>query len=327
MVRPALRVAGLAGLLVLALAAPTAAQHPSASTGSADRVQHQPVHQWPVHQWPDHLPLPDGFAPEGIAIGRRPVAWLGSRLDGDILRLDLRTGASTVVSQGPGTASLGMKVDDRGRLFVAGGDAGDGRVIDTRSGAVLASYRFTAAASFVNDVVLAGRTAWFTDSSQAQLYGVVLGRHGRLPVRAVTLPLGGEWDQGTGFGPNGIATTPDHRALLVVHTTTGLLYRVDPRTGAAIVVDLGGVSLRNGDGLLRRGRTLYVVRNVDEEVDVVRLDRRGGAGRVVRTLTSDDFAVPTTIAAFGRSLYLPNARFDAPDATEFWVTRISRCRH
>jgi sugar lactone lactonase YvrE len=140
----------------------------------------------------------------------------------------------------------------------------------------------------------------------------------------VTLPLGGDWVQGTGFGANGIADTPDRRALLVVNTGSGLLYRVSPRTGTATVVDLDGASLANGDGLLRRGRTLYVVRNTDNEVDVVRLAPDGRTGRVVDTLTSPDFDVPTTVAAFGRSLYLPDARFTAPDATEFWVTRISR---
>jgi hypothetical protein len=91
-------------------------------------------------------------------------------------------------------------------------------------------------------------------------------------------------------------------------------------------VDLGGTTLANGDGMLRCGRTLYVVRNLDNEVDVVRLDRRGTSGRLVRTLTSPDFDVPTTVAAFGGSLYLPNARFTTPagPTTPYWVTRLRR---
>jgi sugar lactone lactonase YvrE len=276
---------------------------------------------------PDHLPLPDGFMPEGITIGHGPTAWLGSLADGDIYRLDLRTGAGRVVSQGPGTPSVGLKIDRCGRLFVAGGPAGDGRVVDASTGEVLASYRFTAGGSFVNDVVLSRGVAWFTDSFQPQLYAVELGRHGRLPASAVTLRLGGAWVQGTsGFGANGIADTPDRRALLVMHSASGLLYRVDPRNGRATVVDLGGAVLSNGDGLLRHGRTLYVVRNFDNQVDVVRLDERGDRGRVVGRLTSRDFDVPTTAAAFGRSLYLPNARFSTTPGptTEYWVTRVRR---
>lgn len=42
--------------------------------------------------YPDQIALPDGFLPEGIAIGNSPVAYLGSRADGDIYAADLRTG-------------------------------------------------------------------------------------------------------------------------------------------------------------------------------------------------------------------------------------------
>jgi sugar lactone lactonase YvrE len=316
-----LRAAGLAGLLALVLVSPADAQHSSHGDHHGD---HHGNHAGT--SLPDRLDLPDGFQPEGIAIGRGPTAWLGSRADGDLYRLDLRTGTGTVVSQGPGTASLGLKIDRRGRLFVAGGPSGSGRVVDSRTGAIESSYQFTTASSFVNDVLLTRRVAWFTDSNQPQLYGVALGRHGRPAAQAFTLPLGGDWVQGTGLGANGISDTPDGRALLVVHTTSGLLYRVSPRTGAATVVDLHGASVTNGDGLLRSGRTLYVVRNFLNEIDVVHLDRSGRSGRVVRTITSPDFDVPTTVAAFGRSLYLPNARFSTtPDpTTPYWVTRVHR---
>jgi hypothetical protein len=44
------------------------------------------------------------------------------------------------------------------------------------------------------------------------------------------------------------------------------------------------------------------------------------------TLTSGDFDVPTTVAAFGNSLYLPNARFgvENPETADYWITRIDR---
>ena len=42
---------------------------------------------------------------------------------------------------------------------------------------------------------------------------------------------------------------------------------------------------------------------------MVKLNRRATAGRLVETLTSPDFDVPTTVAAYKGSLYLPNARF------------------
>ena len=70
-------------------------------------------------------------------------------------------------------------------------------MVDLRTGRVLRSYDFAASDTFVNDVVLTKRFAWFTDSQQAQLYGLPLGRGGRLPraSQVVTLPLTGDWEQ------------------------------------------------------------------------------------------------------------------------------------
>jgi hypothetical protein len=61
-------------------------------------------------------------------------------------------------------------------------------------------------------------------------------------------------------------------------------------------------------------------------VAVIKLSPDGTSGVLVDTLTSPDFDVPTTVARFGNSLYLPNARFTTPQlpTTEFWVTRIDR---
>ncbi len=279
--------------------------------------------------FPSRIELPDGFQPEGIAIGPGPTAWFGSRADGDIYEVSLRTGEGEVISQGPGTASVGLKSDRRGRLFVAGGNAGTARVIDSGSGALVANYQLTSAPTFVNDVVLTQRAAWFTDSLRPQLYRIDLGPDGA-PGSATTVPLSGEWTQVAGFNANGISTTPTGKALLVVNSTTGVLYRVDPATGAATKVDLGGASLTSGDGMLRHGRLLYVVRNTLNEVAVLRLDRQGTSGELVRTITAADldpstsFDVPTTVARFGRHLYLPNARFTTPPApqTDYWVTQV-----
>ena len=285
------------------------------------------------HRFPDRIELPDGFQPEGITIDERtrrgPTAYFGSRADGDIYAASLRTGKGRVISQGPGTASVGLKADGRGLLYVAGGPSGTARVVEVRSGEVLADYQLTTAtATFVNDVVLTERTAWFTDSQQAQLYAVPRARHGRTaPATSIrTVPLTGEWEQVAGFNANGIAVAPDGRSLLVVQSGTGFLFRVDPSSGEATRVDLGDTLLTNGDGLLVKGHTLYAVQNQRNQVAVVHLSRSGRSGQLVRTLTSPDFDVPTTVAAFGRSLYLPNARFTTPPTpdTPYWVTRIDQ---
>lgn len=263
---------------------------------------------------PSEIALPAGFQPEGIATDPAGVAYLGSLADGDIYRADLRTGAGAVVSQGPGTPSVGMKTDPRGRLFVAGGPAGDVRVVDTRSGAVLASYRLADGESFVNDVVLTGDAAWFTDSFNPVLYRLPLRRDGVLPAPqdVQRLPLTGDLVYVEGFNVNGIATTPDGSGLLVVQSNTGLLFRVDPATGATRTVDLGGETLVNGDGLLNDGRRLYVVQNRLNTLTVVELTDDGTSGRVTQRITDPRFDVPTTVARSDNRLYLPNARLTTP---------------
>jgi hypothetical protein len=272
----------------------------------------------PDRPFPAHIDLPDGFQPEGIAIGPGATAWLGSLADGDIYRVSLRTGEGAVAIQGPGTPAVGLKRDGSGRLYVAGGPSGTARVIDTSSGAVT-SYALGGA--FVNDVVLTRKAAWFTDSGLPRLYRLDRGEGGTPATSATPVTLTGEWVQGTGFGANGIATAPGGKALLVVNSETGKLYRVGT-TGVATEVDT--VSLKAGDGLLRHGRLLYVVRNQENTVVVLRLDRTGLSADVVRTITSDDFDVPTTLARFGSHLYLPNARFgtSSPTTADYWITQV-----
>jgi sugar lactone lactonase YvrE len=268
----------------------------------------------PAGVFPATLHLPNAFQPEGIAIGARPIAYFGSLADGDLFRVDLRTGAGERFSQGPGTPSVGLKVDHAGRLFVAGGPAGDARVVSASTGEVLASYQLATGAdpTFVNDVVLTPGAAWFTDSNRPVLYKLPFGPGGRLPTSARVVPLTGEWQQVPGFNANGIARTPDGSALLVVNSTTGKLFRVDPATGAATAVDLGGETLVNGDGLLVSGPLLYAVQNQLNTVAAVRLNARGTAGTVVNRYTDGRFDVPTTVARFGDRLYLVNARFTTP---------------
>ncbi len=260
---------------------------------------------------PTTLALPAGFQPEGIAIGRLPYAYFGSRVDGDIYRVSLRTGQGSVISQGPGTPSLGLKLDGRGRLFVAGGTGGDARVIDVGTGRVLASYRLQTGAAFINDVVLTGGAAWFTDSTNPVLFKLPLGRHGELPAEAVRVPIAGDLVYQAGINANGITATPDGRGLIIVQTNTGRLFR-STYSGRTTAIDLGTESVVNGDGMWLRGRTLYVVQNVDNVIAKIRLGRHAGSGTVLSRTTDPRFDVPTTIARYGNRFYLPNARFTTP---------------
>lgn len=279
--------------------------------------------------WPTLIPLPNGFRPEGIATGAGPYAYLGSLGDGSIYRADLRTGAGEIISTGPGTPSVGLKLDGQGRLFVAARTEG-ARVVDTRTGAVLASYTFTSTTpTFANDVFLHPRGAVFTDSFQPVLYVIPFGRGGALWDRTddvVRITLSGDWSQVPGevVNANGITATPDGKALLVVQSGVGGLHRVDPRTGVTRLVGLGDAApLTNGDGLLLLGRTLYVVQNRQNAIDVFTLSPDGSSGVFQRRITDPDFDVPTTVAAYRNRLYLPNARFSTtptPETTYAVVT-------
>ena len=268
--------------------------------------------------FPDTIRLPDGWQPEGIAAGRGTSLYVGSIPTGAVWKGDARTGRGDVLVKGqPGRSAIGIKVDRRNRLFVAGGATGRAFVYDAATGADLASYQLAAvgAATFVNDVAVTSRTAWFTDSRAAQLYALPLGRHGGLPgQREVrTLPLTGDFVLGEGNNLNGIVAARDGRVLLSVQTNTGKLFRISPRTGVAREVDLGGATLEAGDGLLLAGRALFVVQNRLNRIAVVLLSRSLDRGRVVATLTDEDFDVPTTIAFQAGRLYAVNARFGTTD--------------
>ncbi|MGW3307440.1 SMP-30/gluconolactonase/LRE family protein [Streptomyces sp. NPDC001073] len=272
--------------------------------------------------WPTAFPLPDGFLPEGIAIGSRPYAYVGSRADGAIHRYDLRTGKGGVLSEGAaGRVSVGLKLDHDGLLYVAG-STGVARVVDSRTGDVVTTYRLTPSTGhFINDVTLLGDRAWFTDSLDAVLYGVPRGRSGEVTA----LPLTGDWVQTPGVNnANGIVGTPDGHGLIVVSSNPGKLYTVSLRTGRAREVTLSGAAdVANGDGLFRIGRTLYVVQNRLNLIRVFDLDAKATTATLRRTITDPRFDVPTTAARFGNRLYLVNARFTSSQTPETTFSAVA----
>ena len=277
--------------------------------------------------FPATIPLPNGWQPEGIAVGDGTTFYVGSIPTGAVYRGDLRTGkGSTVVAGAAGRAAIGVE-HDRGRLFVAGGGTGKGFVYDADSGALLRELQLAtgSGATFVNDVVLTKRAAWFTDSNRAALYRVALSKNG-IPVQsAQVVPLTGDFQLVSGFNLNGIDATPDGKTLVVVQSATGKLFRVSA-TGTTSAIDLGGAAVPNGDGLLLHGRTLYVVQNRLNRIAVVALDKAFASGRIARTITDSDFDVPTTIDRHGAFLYAVNARFGATPgpSTTYSVVKVAR---
>jgi hypothetical protein len=274
-------------------------------------------------RYPETIPLPNGWQPEGIATGKGQSFYAGSRDTGAVYKGNLKTGRGDVLVQRWGGAALGMKVDDENRLFVAGGGTGTASVYNAGSGKLLKRYTLTEAPTFVNDVIVTERAAYFTDSQREQLYVLDFGRHGRLPDEARTLTVTG-LPASTGFRLNGIEATD--RRLIAVHTALGKLFAIHPRSGKAEEIVLKGGNVANGDGLLLDGRTLYVVQNQLNRIAVVKLDRDLEEGRITRHLTDSDFDIPTTIAEGGGFLWAVNARFTTPPTpdTEYDVVRVHR---
>jgi Cu-Zn family superoxide dismutase len=274
----------------------------------------------------DRGPLPDRYVlpgtavfPEGIAYDQRTsTVYVTSTTDGTVFRGDVRDGTLAPFLAGGTdgrTTAVGIAVDPlRQRLFVAGGGTGRVYVYDARTGALLASLQAATGDTFVNDVVVAqDGTAYVTDSRVPVVYRVVADGTGGFRLERWLDLTGTVIQYGPGFNLNGIEVTPDGRYLFVVQSNTGRLFRIDTRTRAVAEVDLGGVRLTAGDGLLLRGATLSVVRNAFGEIVEVRLAGFGpGApsGRVVARLTDPSFRFPTTVAEARGRLLVVNSQFN-----------------
>lgn len=286
----------------------------------------------PGEPFPKLLALPDGFRPEGIVSGRGTDFFVGSLASGAIYRGNLRTGDGEVLVTPPaGRIAVGLAFDPRSdALFVAGGPTGQAYVYGASTGAEMGIFEFAVPGSgFINDVIVTPDAAYFTNSFQAVLYRLPLAPDGGLPdpgeVEAIPLP---DDPFGLpGFAANGIEATPDGGMLVVVHSGAGTLWRIDTESWEATEIVLEDEeAVPNGDGLLLKGHTLYVVQNRLNQIAVVELAAGWASGTVQDRLTDPDFRVPTTVTGFGNSLYAVNARFDitpGPD-TEFEAVRVAK---
>jgi hypothetical protein len=275
--------------------------------------------------FPSEISLPVGFQPEGIDISGGGQFYVGSIPTGAIYSGDLRTGqGSILIPAQAGRQAIGLGLDRRTNLlYVAGGPTGNGYVYDATSGTPLGMY--TLSGGFVNDVVVAQNAVYFTDSFRPVLYRVSIGPGGSDPSGVATISLGGDFEfVPGGFNANGIDITPDGKDLIVVNSTLGTLYRVDPETGNTRLINLGGASVPNGDGILLEGQMLYVIQNQLNKIAVIRLDNDLTSGILASYITDSRFQVPTTLARFGNGLYIVNARFDVTPTptTEYNVVRV-----
>jgi sugar lactone lactonase YvrE len=277
--------------------------------------------------FPTSIVLPGATSAEGIATADGPTFYAGDLFQGDIFRGDLRTGAVSVFRDAPaGRNALGIRVDvAHDLLFVAGGFTGQGYVYDLTTGADVAVFQFGAPPdSIINDVIVSGGAAWFTDSVQPHLYRVPItgvGSVGAFSTLTVTGPAAALTG---GFNLNGIAAADDG-TLIVAHTANGALYTVDPSTGASS--QIAGADVPNVDGILFEAGLLFAVQNNDNLVKELRLSGDLSSATVVKVITDPSFEIPTTIARWGNRLAVVNAKFDTgfpPTASTFDVNVVTR---
>ena len=217
---------------------------------------------------PPDRPLPAGCQPEGIAAGNGAIGYSGSRADGAVYRFNARTGKGRVLVTRPqGRGAYGLKLAS-GRLYVAGGPTGFLYVYDARTGSSVDAVDVDG--GFVNDVDGDADEPRTSPTPRRPCCTPTRARAGSR--RCSTSPAtGSRWRTSstrTGSPPRRTA-----EMLVLVQSVTGKLFTVDPTSGAANEIDLGGATVTNGDGLLLEGRRLYVVRNQNNEVAVVRLER------------------------------------------------------
>ena len=93
--------------------------------------------------FPTLINLPNGWLPEGIETGRGAVLYSGSRANGGIYAIDLRTGEGRILVPGQtGRVAVGLAFDERSNyIFVAGGATGNAFIYDADTGASVAAYR------------------------------------------------------------------------------------------------------------------------------------------------------------------------------------------
>jgi hypothetical protein len=298
----------LAALIAMALVMPPATAH------HADRA----------------IVLPGATGTEGVARLDGDTFFAGDLLTGDIFRGKVNEGnAAKFIDAPTGRFAAGMKADSSDELlFVAGGPTGQGYVYSTRTGAPVRSYQFQTppTPTFINDVGVAKDGVWFTDSAQARLYfvpvvdGVPSSSFMTLTLSGPAADLSGE------FNNNGIQAVKGGAMLIVAHSGNGVLNLVDTATGSSTTI--AGVSVPNVDGILiKGGRELFAVQNADNQVSVWKLENDFLAGEQRKVITSPLFQFPTTVARFGGSLAVANAKFDTgfpPTATQYEVIVVDR---
>jgi len=298
--------------------------------------------------FPKIVPALEGAQPEGFTIGKGHTAYNGS-IDGSIFKMNLRNGQGEILVEAepdfdPETEcfKLGMRVDPRSNyLFVAGCINGDAYVFDADTGDEIMKYQLDDSEfTVINDIAITRDAVYFTDFGKPFIYSLPLSKNGRIPCgedAATAIPLTGDFEVGDnliGVFANGIVATPDGKTLIIGHSGSSKIFKVDPATGHAdeIIVDPPLFGLLEGsflDGIVLYDGVLFILSPGEtaagDLVQVVELDEDMLTGTLLGTITDPGMDGVASGAMHGDSLYVNNARyseFPGPP-TEYWVTKLN----
>lgn len=261
---------------------------------------------------------PGGSRFEGIGVDKAQRTFYVSEVTGgEIHRGDVRSGATeqwkSEGADGRFTAR-GITTDRAGRVYIAGGPNGIGTdrpdlwVYDA-NGALLAALRVGVENAFLNDVAIGpDGAAYFTNSNAPQIFRLA-EQDGTWTVR-LWADATGVIATAAGFNLGGIVVAPDRRSLVVAQGNTGMLWRFDLATGAATLIDTGGADLVNADGLVLRGRTLWVVRNFSRVLTTLKIAPDASSAVLTSEQATDPTRVFTTAKLARGRLLLVDSKFD-----------------
>jgi Cu-Zn family superoxide dismutase len=265
---------------------------------------------------------PEVTFPEGVAHDPGTgTIYTGSAATGTLTRVNLKTRATEIVAPAgvlvPGgvtttfPAVLGMKLDGRRRLWIAGGRSGKFFIVDSQSGKVIKELAVPdPSKSLINDVALVGSAGYFTDTRAPTLWRIEAKGNEIGSLEPWLDFTGTPLQYYEGANLNGIAATPDGQSLLVVQMGKGLLFKIDIKSKKVSPIDTAGADLTGADGLVLDGRTLYVVRQTAVEIATVQMSDDFAKGTVVNRFKHPQLAWPATAAKDGNRLLVVNTQFN-----------------
>jgi hypothetical protein len=306
----------------------------------------QPLPAPPVTSVLDIIALP--VRPEAIARGNGTTFYAGSSnggpdtlINGMIVRGDFKTGViTTLVPAVTGKATSGLVFDPRSNLLYAtetrGGAAG---VYNATTGTKVTTFTFpvlAAPGNQINDVALGPDAVYFTNSFQPVMFRVALGVDGTPAATFTTITLSGDYVHAAAAKPfnvnsNGIAVTTDGQYVLLDNmggnkgvasanciasprapADSGCvsdILRVDPATGVAKRISVGGNKIYFVDGMRLYDHTLYVAQNFMDKITVFTLSVDYLTATFVKDIVSPNWIVPSSMVVFENSVFAINAGF------------------